>query len=107
MALKPYRLSKILAGTRDNYLRSEGVIRDGGREMGAKSELVLDAQFVSNGLKIMLLTNCEQIIFIEAHNFLFAQGIHDVLATSPLSDKYKLDAFRFTHIHSINGSLAL
>ena len=111
LALKPYRISKTITGTKDNYLKSEGAIREGhaaGKErVGAKTEQILDAQFVSNGLKIMILTNYEQVIFIEGHNFLFSQSIPDVLTSSNLADKYKLDAFRFTNMHSINGSLAI
>jgi hypothetical protein len=55
----------------------------------------------------MILTNYEQVIFIEGHNFLFSQNIPDVLAGSNLSDKYKIDAFRFSNLHPINGSLAV
>lgn len=75
--------------------------------MGSKREQIVDAQFVSNGLKIMILTNYEQVIFIEGHNFLFSQNIPDILAASNLSDKYKIDTFRFTNLHPINGSLAV
>jgi hypothetical protein len=32
--------------------------------MSAKTEEIEDAQFVFNGLKIMILTNYEQVIFI-------------------------------------------
>ena len=55
----------------------------------------------------MLLTNYQQVIFIEGHNFLFSQNIPEVLVTSSLGEKYKIDAFRFINIHSINGSLAV
>lgn len=59
LTLKPYKISKTITGTKDNYLKSEGAIRDGksGKGMGAKTEEIEDAQFVSNGLKIMILTN--------------------------------------------------
>ncbi len=64
LSLKPYKISKTITGTKDNYLKSEGVIRDGQAGVGAKREQIVDAQFVSNGLKIMILTNYEQVIFI-------------------------------------------
>lgn len=53
-------------------------------------EKIEDAQFMSNGLKIMILTNYEQIIVIEANNLLFSQSIRDILLTFPLRDKYNL-----------------
>ena len=62
---------------------------------------------MSNGLKIMILTNYEQIIFIEAHNFLFSQNIPDILASTQIHEKYKIDSFIFTNLYSINGSIAL
>lgn len=62
---------------------------------------------MSNGLKIMILTNYEQIIFIEAHNFLFSQNIPDILASTQIHEKYKIDCFIYTNLFSINGSIAL
>lgn len=70
-------------------------------------EKIEDAQFMSNGLKIMILTNYEQIIVIEANNLLFSQSIRDILLTFPLRDKYNLQAFGFTNLYSVNGSIAL
>jgi hypothetical protein len=75
--------------------------------MNARTEEIQDVQFMSNGLKIMILTNYDQIIFIEAHNFLFSQNIHDILAAAQIHDKYKLDSLNFTNLYSINGSIAL
>ena len=38
MALKPYKISKTITGTKDNYLKSEGAIRDGQECVGSKTE---------------------------------------------------------------------
>ena len=38
MALKPYKISKNITGTKDNYLKSEGAIRDGQECIGSKTE---------------------------------------------------------------------
>jgi hypothetical protein len=55
----------------------------------------------------MLLTNYEQIIFIEAHNFLFAQNIQEIINNSQISEKYKIDSLSFTNLYSVNGSVGL
>jgi hypothetical protein len=55
----------------------------------------------------MLLTNYEQIIFIEAHNFLFAQNIHEIIENSQIGEKYKIDSLSFTNLYSVNGSVGL
>jgi len=39
---------------------------------------------MSNGLKIMVLTNHQQIIVIEAHNFLFTQSILDAFVDAQI-----------------------
>jgi hypothetical protein len=39
---------------------------------------------MSNGLKIMILTNYQQFIVIEAHNFLFGQSVIDAFADNQI-----------------------
>lgn len=62
---------------------------------------------MSNGLKIMILTNYQQVIIIEAHNFQFSQGIVDAFVVAQLEEKYDVESIVCTKLFPINGSVAL
>jgi hypothetical protein len=109
MDLKIYKVSKFISNSRSNYLKSENQM---GREdlqkgMSSKEEKIIDAHFMSNGLKIMILTNYQQILVIEAHNFLFGQSVLEAFADAQVKGKYDLNSFVFTRLYPINGSIAL
>ena len=61
---------------------------------------------MSNGLKLMILTNHSHIMVIEAHNFLFSQQISE-LFTTVNAEKYYLSDFEFTKLYPVNGSIAV
>lgn len=70
-------------------------------------EEIADARFMSNGLKLMLLTTDGQVFLTEANNVLAGQHLREIMATSQLAHKYHLEYFVFEHLYPVNGSIAV
>ena len=94
MTLKSFKAGKVLGGRK-------------GEEGISKDEAIVDCQFMSNGLKIMVLSTADRLLSFESQNFLFASDLRQVLQLSHLEDKYHLNWFQFEKVYSVNGTLAL
>jgi hypothetical protein len=70
-------------------------------------EEILDVRFMSNGLKLMILTTFGQIYLVEANNLLSYQNIKDLMLAGQFSDKYIIDSFAFTRLYPVNGTIAV
>ena len=76
LTLKPYKISKTLSlSPSSNNNNNNG-----------QAEEIRDARFMSNGLKIMILTNYGKLVVIEAHNFIAGQNVKDII--EGLSNRY-------------------
>ena len=72
--LKPYKVEKAMMSARNGRLSK----REGAKASNICEEIE-DVRFMSNGLKLMILTTDEQVIVIEAHNFLFGQDLKELM----------------------------
>lgn len=98
---KSYKVLKsIMAGK--GLLKNEEVVG-----YQHNQEEIVDARFMSNGLKLMLLTANGQVFLTEASNVLAGQNLKEIMTTAQLADKYQLDYFVFEHLFPVNGSIAV
>ena len=58
---------------------------------------------MSNGLRLMILTNAGQIIMVEAHNVLSSECIRETMGQ--VGHKYDLDSIIFTRVYPVNGTV--
>lgn len=72
-----------------------------------KEEEIKDVQFMSNGLKIMILTTSDSIVIIEGHNFLLSENLCEILTSAQLDQRYNLDLFRHEKLYAVNGTVAV
>jgi hypothetical protein len=63
--LKPYKVSKSISNSKGNYLKQQSPQVSEGKMVSSNiEEEIQDARFMSNGLRLMILTNFAQIIVI-------------------------------------------
>lgn len=70
-------------------------------------EEILDVRFMSNGLKVMILSSLGELYLMEASNFLASHNIKDLMTSAQLSDKYFTESFVFNRFYPVNGTIAL
>lgn len=98
--VKPYKLLKSMLSGKGCLKNEEGTPYSPGQQN------IADARFMSNGLKVMILTTQGQVYITEANNLLAGQRLFQIMAAQ-LADKYYLDSFIFDHIYPVNGSIAV
>ena len=101
--LKNSKISKFLNG--DHKMKASNPEK----EINNREEEIRDVRFMSNGLKLMVLTTEGRILLTEGLNFISSQDILNIVRSSDLGieSKYIVEEFSFERLYPVNGTVAV